>query len=544
MKTSSSSGRCRGPVAVAAMVLLAASATADAQLQITELMYNSVGDDSFNGWEWIEVRNSSSSAVDLSGAYVAAVGRGYSQGDPSTISFAISNSVVPAGGSAVLYDAAPSDFDESLFRTAWGLSGDVPLIALSNADVLSNSGAEIGIWANAAAYEMDIPEIAVDGMTSGSVAATDNALVSLTYTPSAGGDGVSAYWTGAGGPSGFQDFSNWRDSVSGVLGATTSGPASIAGTQLNSTDDVGTPGSIQGGTAGAPAGEIIITEVMFNPASTGAAGEWEWVEVFNNSGSPIDFATAPGVLDDDDGARQTAGNVTSGSIGAGEFAVLYRDNAATLTNMQDAWGVGVNFIPVTNWPALGNSGDAIGFWQTFADYEAEPNTDGDETFDFAADSVDYGAAGFPDDDNGESIQLAAINLAGTVGDDWFASEIGDGVSTQAAVVTDDQLVHPGGAIGSPGAAVAGDYNNDGLVTAADFTVWRDNLDGDGSTLANRGAGLTGPVGIADYTFWKDQFLSINPPPAAAAGVAAAPEPGSAALAALLLVGLCRRRSRA
>ncbi|MEN1680410.1 MAG: hypothetical protein AAGJ46_12525 [Planctomycetota bacterium] len=523
---------------IAALASASLTGAARAQLQITELMYNTIGNDNENAWEWIEVRNNTAVDVDLFGAFVAAVGQNYTLGDTSTVSVMATNSVVPAGRSAVLYDGGPGEFDDALFRTAWGLDPSVPLIALENADVLVNGGAEIGIWADAAAYQMDIPAIAVDGMNSGAVASTANALVSLTYDGSAGDDGVSAYWTGAGGPSGFQDFSNWRDSAAGVLGATTSGEAVLLGGQINNTNDVGTPGSIQGGAAGAPAGEFVITEVMYNPASAGN-GEWEWVEVYNGSGSAIDFSVTPGVLDDDDEARLTEPNLTAGVIGDGEFGVLYRGQAATLSNMQDAWGASINFIPVDNWTALSNGSDVIGFWSSFADYQAEPNTGGNETFDFAADSVAYGS-GFPPEGDGESIQLSAINLSGDDGADWFASEIGDGVSVQAAVVIDSEVVHPGGAIGSPGAAIVGDYNNDGVVTAADYTVWRDNLGEDASALANRSPILTGVVSIEDYTVWKDQLLSVDAP-ADPPAAAATPEPSAAALLLLTLCHAARRR---
>jgi hypothetical protein len=54
-------------------------------------------------------------------------------------------------------------------------------------------------------------------------------------------------------------------------------------------------------------------------------------------------------------------------------------------------------------------------------------------------------------------------------------------------------------------AVAGDYNNDGTVNAADYTVWRDHLN-QAYQLTNEGPGQTpGNVTIEDYTFWKTHF---------------------------------------
>ncbi len=50
--------------------------------------------------------------------------------------------------------------------------------------------------------------------------------------------------------------------------------------------------------------------------------------------------------------------------------------------------------------------------------------------------------------------------------------------------------------------VAGDYNGDGSVNLADYTVWRDNLDAD-TTLPNDST--PGSVTNADYTVWKNNF---------------------------------------
>ena len=51
----------------------------------------------------------------------------------------------------------------------------------------------------------------------------------------------------------------------------------------------------------------------------------------------------------------------------------------------------------------------------------------------------------------------------------------------------------------------GDYNNDGVVNAADYTVWRDHL-GQTFQLTNECTGITaGMVTAEDYTLWKANF---------------------------------------
>jgi hypothetical protein len=64
------------------------------------------------------------------------------------------NTVVPAGGVAVLYDGDGSAFNDQLFRQAWSLGAGVPLIAVDGFPALANSGTgrNFGLWTDATAY--------------------------------------------------------------------------------------------------------------------------------------------------------------------------------------------------------------------------------------------------------------------------------------------------------------------------------------------------------------------------------------------------------
>ncbi|MEQ8848705.1 glycoside hydrolase TIM-barrel-like domain-containing protein [Botrimarina sp.] len=76
-------------------------------------------------------------------------------------------------------------------------------------------------------------------------------------------------------------------------------------------------------------------------------------------------------------------------------------------------------------------------------------------------------------------------------------------------------------------ALAGDFNSDGAVDAADYTVWRDNL---GSETALPGDTTPGSVTAADYDVWRSNF-GTSAADQNAANVAA-PEPR-----AFLTIGL-------
>lgn len=98
-------------------------------------------------------------------------------------------------------------------------------------------------------------------------------------------------------------------------------------------------------------------------------------------------------------------------------------------------------------------------------------------------------------------------------------------------------------VGSFGEVVAGDYNGDSQVTAADYAVWRDNVGfgpaGDGTTSGDSSGVPDGTVDISDYNFWVEQFDAGSP----AAVVAATPTPeptGAVLLVATLAPALCNR----
>ena len=93
--------------------------------------------------------------------------------------------------------------------------------------------------------------------------------------------------------------------------------------------------------------------------------------------------------------------------------------------------------------------------------------------------------------------------------------------------------------------LSGDYNADGIVNAADYTVWRDTAGQSGANLAADGTGPNGtPDGVVDaldYQFWVAHFGATSSGGGAGAS-ATVPEPASAwLLIAAAAAGIWRRR---
>ncbi len=126
------------------------------------------------------------------------------------------------------------------------------------------------------------------------------------------------------------------------------------------------------GEATVPEPQLVISEIMYAPASNEDA--WEWVEVFNGSDETVDLSGY--VLDDNDGATVSSVNIASGTIGAGETAILYNADDLTAADFTAAWGEDINLVAVTDWSQLGldNTGDTVGLWSSFTAYQGNNET--------------------------------------------------------------------------------------------------------------------------------------------------------------------------
>ncbi|MCK4342056.1 MAG: lamin tail domain-containing protein [Phycisphaerae bacterium] len=164
-----------------------------------------------------------------------------------------------------------------------------------------------------------------------------------------------------------------------------------------------------------PAPALLITEIMYNPASQDD-NHWEYIEVLNNESATVGLTGY--VLDDDDGDPYLAANILGGSIPAGGTAVFFDGDNNTVAAMEAAWGVGINFVPVTNWSAYSNSGDRVGLWHNFAAYDAMNFANAVQDISYTDDPP------WPADDGVASIYLLNVTYDNTDGANWHLSVAG------------------------------------------------------------------------------------------------------------------------
>jgi phospholipase/lecithinase/hemolysin len=88
----------------------------------------------------------------------------------------------------------------------------------------------------------------------------------------------------------------------------------------------------------------------------------------------------------------------------------------------------------------------------------------------------------------------------------------------------------------------GDFNGDGIVDAADYTVWRDASGQIGAGLAADGD-ANGVVNGADYSLWKANFGGVSTGAGLAAGAIPVPEPATLVLVMLAVVAAAARNEK-
>mgnify|MGYP003142610780 FL=1 len=225
------------------------------QLVISEIMYNPNSNE--DDWEWIEIYNAGATTADLSGFVVD---------DFNSVALGAANiasGTIPAGGSAILYNA--DDITAADFMAAWGT---VNLIAVTNwsAMSLNNGGDTIGIWEDFASYSGD-------NQTQANV--IDNVAFDDAGIWPVDNNSASIYLTDLSVSN--DDGANWALSTDSGTTPLNNGYTSTTGGG-NSGNDVGSPGIPAGGLM-----PLLISEVVVTPT----AGEF--IEIYNPNAAAVDL---------------------------------------------------------------------------------------------------------------------------------------------------------------------------------------------------------------------------------------------------------------
>jgi hypothetical protein len=191
----------------------------------------------------------------------------------------------------------------------------------------------------------------------------------------------------------------------------------------------------------------------------------------------------------------------TGSYVSGSAAILV-DGALTETDPDTAILVGAT-ARVTGPSGLFVSGDTLAFVNQAGVTGAYNASTGVLTLSGNATPLDY------------QIALRAITFSTSAGAGLrtisFQADDGATPGTPDGNVATKQIN-----VAAP-AGVPGDYNGDGIVNAADYTVWRDHL-GQTFQLQNEGPGVTpGHVTSEDYSYWTAHFGASSPGSGSSAG---------------------------
>ena len=133
---------------------------------------------------------------------------------------------------------------------------------------------------------------------------------------------------------------------------------------------------------------------------------------------------------------------------------------------------------------------------------------------------------------GASLNLGPLYLGGTQDLDFNFLQMGD----------DEGLGTAGIVVYQAFTALLGDYNGNGVVDAADYTVFRDRFNQSFALSGERpDAATPGTVDAEDYQYWVSRFGATTNPGAASLGAGAVPEPAAWSLLIAAALALVTRR---
>ena len=189
---------------------------------------------------------------------------------------------------------------------------------------------------------------------------------------------------------------------------------------------------------------LVITEIMFNPASDESSPVGEWVEIYNAGTTDADLTGYK--LDDEDSSNW--GSITGGILPAGKFAVIFDSDFTDEATFRTEWGVpadalllGVSWGSLANSPGIGN--EVLQLLDSYSRVIDEVDFDDDGTI-------------WPVDDGAASTALLPSFMNSTDNDDgtnWVLSGVGSSSPTGPTFAVTD--------VGSPGYATPVDTTGGG-----------------------------------------------------------------------------------
>jgi len=403
-----------------------------------------------------------------------------------------------SAGTTVLEAVAPDS--ETTFFVRNNATASVNNLAVSETFVFFSPGESINgrtffrVESGASVNAVNV-KIAAQSVQSGDF--TDSGTGSLTVT------GTNSTFTQTGsatlqvgkttGGTGTLTVENGGTYTTGTgnISVNETGAINVAGGTFNANGNL----NLDDGTLNLTAGTLTADTINRNSGS------------FNFTGGTLDVDTFNGNLDQDGGILDLREDAT------GTLTTIngrYRNEGGTLALFATLGSTG---SPGTN-PLL----DVNGLTQLGPGSTLQ--------IDLNPDSPNLG-----DNDSIVLIQSAA-GIQGT-----FDNEI---ITAPSGLLYEIQYTSNAVRLSAIAAMLAGDYNGNGEVDAADYTVWQDNF-GSMINLAADGNG-NGVVDAADYTIWQDNFGNTLAGSSNAASLTAIPEPSTLGVVlAGTLWSLTRRR---
>lgn len=321
-------------------------------------------------------------------------------------------------------------------------------------------------------------------------------------------------------PGGLLDSAGWSTLQSQLPATGWDVPVGGSATslaELNSTTNPSTPLNLTAATGTQGLGSAFTTSATVLEAAQSAAG-------FGNAYLDVEF-----VFGDDDANASFIGAVEYENELANSLVLEINTNTGVMNLFNESRAaVTIDFFQITD-PDGTNALSPAGFTGL-----AGLSRPGWENPGEPVNNVDGLVEFFPGDGTsvGQGDTIAGGEALGNLGAAFNTNSVQRDIELRFHVVGGDDAGILG-VVRYVEEGVVGDYNDDGVVNLADYTVWRDNL-GTSIALPNEDPSSTpGVVTTEDYDVWKGNFGAGQLVAASVVGASTVPEPASLGLIAVI-----------